>query len=143
MPTWKRNCLFIGCLLMAIAVATGALGAHGLESRIDQWYPDDAAKRLTNWETAVRYQVYHAIGLIALGILWPPVQRQRSAIISAVLFASGILLFSGCLYAWVLSDIKFLVHLVPIGGLSFIVGWCMMCWMIVSLSTEKQRKGNE
>lgn len=120
----NRIWLVLGCILAGLSVALGAFGAHGLESRIDVWYPDpdDSATRLANWETAARYQMYHALGLIALGLL---AQRRmnRSINVAGSLLLAGTCIFSGCLYMLVLTDARVLGAIVPIGGTLQLVGW--------------------
>ena len=104
-----------GAALAGLGVAAGALGAHGLKEVL-------SADRLHDFETAVRYQMYHAFGLIAAGLL---VGRgcPRAIRGAGTLFVLGILLFSGGLYGWIFTEIKPLVHIVPIGGLAWILGW--------------------
>ena len=114
--------LVVGCVLAGTAVALGAFGAHALESRLaDQ---ADAAKLLGSWETGVRYQFYHSLALIVVSLLWAN-RSCRWLTISAVLFCVGIVLFSGCLYLWVLTQasLRPLVWFVPLGGFSFLCGW--------------------
>jgi uncharacterized membrane protein YgdD (TMEM256/DUF423 family) len=118
----------LGALSAAIAVALGAFGAHGLEQQLPKWYtePGRAAEMLATWETAVRYQMYAAIGILQYG-LWSSIQKGRRPRGAASLVA-GTLLFSGLLYAWVLTESKPLVMLVPLGGLAMIVGWLMFAF---------------
>ena len=111
----------LGGLNAAIAVALGAWGAHGLESTIAEM--PELAKRLANWDTAVRYHLIHAIALILGGLLLAVQGRSRGVTVALYLFCVGILLFSGCLYGWVLIDQKTLVFPVPLGGSALIVGW--------------------
>jgi uncharacterized membrane protein YgdD (TMEM256/DUF423 family) len=82
----------------------------------------EIAKRLANFDTAVRYQMYHALGLVALGLL---ATRQRSAWFTAAgwLFLGGVAIFCGLLYALVFSGPKVLGAIVPLGGLAMIAGW--------------------
>ena len=102
----------------------GAFGAHGLQEWLPKHFPDDAAKRLANWESAVRYQMYHALAIILVGVV--TCQFPKLPIrLPACFFLIGITLFSGCLYGWVLTDIKPLVMIVPLGGVSLIVGWIL------------------
>ena len=99
----------------AIAVATGAFGAHGLADRLEP-------RMLEIWETAARYQMYHALALF--GAAWLAHQTQGpGANVAAIAFTMGILIFSGSLYALALSNVKVLGAITPIGGLAFIVGW--------------------
>ncbi len=126
-----RTWIGVGALLGAIGVSAGALGAHGLRQAIlpdgglDEASPEVQAtyqKRIDNYGVAVRYQMYHVPALILVGLL---LQREPSRAMQAAgwLFLTGTLLFSGFLYAWVLTQITWLVHIVPIGGTAFILGW--------------------
>jgi uncharacterized membrane protein YgdD (TMEM256/DUF423 family) len=120
----SRLFLISGSLFMLCAVALGAFGAHGLESRISEHL-------LQTWKTATQYQVYHALGLIGLG-LW----TEQKPITGWIKTAGGsliigIILFCGSLYALVLSGQTWLGIVTPFGGLAFLTGWC--CWMIAAI----------
>jgi uncharacterized membrane protein YgdD (TMEM256/DUF423 family) len=115
--------LTAGALFSALAVVIGAFGAHKLKSVMG---PD--APELATFDTGVRYQFYHSLAILAAGLLhaFSPMKAFR---VAAVLFAMGILLFSGSLYALVLLKATGSVGLgglgiiTPIGGLIFIAGW--------------------
>ena len=110
-----RILLLLGSLLAGIGVAAGAFGAHGLSGRL-------SPAALATYEKGVHYQLFHALALIAVGLL--ALQHPSWAIqLAGWAFLIGIGLFSGGLYAWVLSGFRPLVHIVPIGGVSFLVGW--------------------
>ena len=118
--TW----LISGAVFGLLAVAIGAFGAHGLEKAVANWdlTADQQAQRLHNWEVGVRYQMYHALALVLLGTLW----FVRPAIATKTTGAAwilGILIFSGCLYLYVLTGWKQFGMIVPIGGVSLLVGW--------------------
>ena len=110
-----RWILAAGALLAALATITGAFGAHALQARLT---PD----RLSIYETAVRYQFYHALALLAIGLLArasvAPLLRW-----SAVLIIAGIILFSGSIYALSFGAPRALGAVTPIGGLALIAGW--------------------
>jgi len=120
----QRTILCAGAVLGGLAVILGAFGAHGLKDAIPQWVADPAeqAKRLDAWEVAVRYQMYHALALLVIGIV---AQRQTSngLLWSAGLFVFGVLIFSGFLYGYALSGVKILGAIVPLGGTAMIIGW--------------------
>jgi uncharacterized membrane protein YgdD (TMEM256/DUF423 family) len=125
--------LICGSLLAGLAVALGALGAHGLEGRLKQpgMSVEELAngdKKLHNFEVGVRYQMYHALALFVLGLVASRSANSSSGLLQAAGFAFllGIVLFSGMLYGWVFTESKALVMLVPIGGVSFIVGWVLL-----------------
>src|SRR3954468_4389718 len=95
--------LFIAAVLGGLAVGAGAFGAHALKKHLAADSDTAAAERsLANWETAARYQMYHALALLAVGML---AARDRSGLLNAAGAAMtlGTLIFSGCLYALVLS----------------------------------------
>lgn len=112
----------LGSLNLALAVALGAFGAHGLKARL-------TAEQLAWWHTGCNYHFIHALGLLALGILAtsrPDLTWSRG--IGACLLA-GILIFSGSLYVMALGAPRWFGAITPIGGLAFIAGWL---WLAVS-----------
>jgi uncharacterized membrane protein YgdD (TMEM256/DUF423 family) len=112
--------LLAGSLLAALGVAAGAFGAHGLEGRV---VPD----RLAVYETAARYHIYHALALVLVAALLR--QRVRRALVAAAwLFGAGVVIFSGSLYALVLTDTPQLGAVTPLGGAAFIAGWGAVAW---------------
>jgi len=104
---------------MATGVALGAFGAHGLDGRVD-------ADLLSTWRTASDYHQMGALGLLALGIRPLPPALSRPGL----LIAAGTLIFSGSLYALVLTELRWLGALTPLGGLSLIVGWAWLGWVL-------------
>jgi uncharacterized membrane protein YgdD (TMEM256/DUF423 family) len=123
-----------GALIGALGVALGAFGAHGLGDRLAGWglSPEEVAKRLATYETAARYQMYHALALVAVGLLAQQ-SPTRACQIAGVAFLVGVLVFSGFLYALVLTGVKVLGAIVPIGGVAFIVGWLALAWAALGL----------
>lgn len=118
-----RTFVLIGALAGFIGVALGAFGAHGLKTRVS---PD----MLAVFETGVRYQMYHALALLLLGALAPTLS-PRLATIAGWGFIVGILVFSGSLYALVLSDIRILGAITPIGGIAFLIGWACLAYAAI------------
>ncbi|MBF6057075.1 DUF423 domain-containing protein [Thiomicrorhabdus sp. HH1] len=109
--------LQLGSLLLFLAVAAGAFGAHGLQDVF-------SAKQLDVWHKAVNYQVIHAFALLAVAVFLPVFPQGTSLWRKAGWsFLIGVLLFSGSLYLWALTGVKFLVFLTPIGGTAFLIGW--------------------
>jgi uncharacterized membrane protein YgdD (TMEM256/DUF423 family) len=115
-------------MLLALATASGAFGAHTLKSQI-------AAERLQLWETAVRYHFFHALGLIGVGLTLRALEGGASGLrgtaalrVAAALIVSGILLFSGSLYALALGAPRTLGVLTPLGGLAWIAAWLLFAW---------------
>ena len=122
-----RHILLAGIVLGGLGVALGAFGAHWLESAVRQWElsGEEQTKRLATWEVAVRYQMYHALALLAVGI-FAARHNNRWLGWSARFFIFGVAIFSGCLYTLVLSGVKILGAIVPIGGSCMIVGWILL-----------------
>jgi uncharacterized membrane protein YgdD (TMEM256/DUF423 family) len=116
-----RLALTLAAVLLAIAVALGAFGAHALKSRLT---PDLQAV----WQTAVQYHAWHALGLLAVGLYL--LHRPDASIAgwSAWLFIAGIVLFSGSLYALALTGTRMLGAVTPLGGAAFIAGWLAFAW---------------
>jgi uncharacterized membrane protein YgdD (TMEM256/DUF423 family) len=119
----------VGAILGALGVALGAYGAHGLTKQLAAWgyAGDELAKRVANHETAVRYQMWHALAIVLVGVAL----AGRSTPwwqASAWAFLCGVLIFSGLLYALVLTgpNFRWLGAVVPIGGVSLIAGWVLL-----------------
>jgi len=111
--------LVLGSLNMFVAVALGAFGAHGLKKLV-------AGELLATWNTAVLYHLIHALGLILVGVLcqlYPTLSQLSNA---AWLLLVGVVLFSGSLYVLVLSGVKPLGMITPLGGVSFLLGWLLV-----------------
>jgi len=108
-----------GAVLGALAVGAGAFGAHALEG--SRWEDD-----LPTFETAVRYQMYHALAILAVGFLHGIVKESRAVNVAGWAFTIGVALFSGGLYLWIFTDARPFVMVVPVGGTSLIVGWVAM-----------------
>ena len=116
-PNSGRRTVAAGAIFAMLAVLLGAFAAHGLKSTLD-------AYRLGIFETAVRYQMYHAIALLIAGtIASRPGYSPRWLKGAALAFGLGILLFSGSLYALALTGIGWLGAVTPLGGVAFIFGW--------------------
>jgi uncharacterized membrane protein YgdD (TMEM256/DUF423 family) len=125
----SRWALVVGALLAAAAVGLGAYAAHGLEKQVvSLGYESDLAKRLAWFETGARYQIYHAIGLMLVGIIAERRESIRLLKFAASLFVVGIVLFSGSLYAmsFLNANWKWLGAITPFGGLSFIMAWILL-----------------
>lgn len=107
-----------GAVFAGLAVAAGAFGSHGLREIL-------SAERLAVFETAVRYQMYHALALLILGgmLSRDPRPTFRRAAWS---FVIGIVLFSGSLYLVTLTGVRWFGAITPIGGVAFLVGWILV-----------------
>jgi uncharacterized membrane protein YgdD (TMEM256/DUF423 family) len=111
----ERLFLMIGALSGAIGVAAGAFGAHALRARVEP-------RMIEVFETGNRYQMYHALALIAAAWVagrWPGTLSSASG----WLFVAGTVIFSGSLYAMTLTGVRALGAITPIGGVCFIAGW--------------------
>lgn len=109
--------LAIAPILAGVAVAAGAFAAHALKSKLSE-------SALEIFETGARYQMYHALGLLLIGILLllaPSGQTWMTA--AGFAFLAGIVLFSGSLYGLSLTGMKWLGPITPLGGVAFMVGW--------------------
>lgn len=111
--------LLAGSLFAGLGVMIGAFGAHALKVTLER------TQRLETFETAVKYQFYHAIALLALGLLLFHIQH-RLLQFAGYSFIGGIIVFSGSLYILSLTGLKWLGAITPIGGLLFIAGWLFL-----------------
>jgi uncharacterized membrane protein YgdD (TMEM256/DUF423 family) len=109
-----------GAVLAAAAVAAGAIGTHFLKQTLE--LPE---AQLQTYEVAVRYQMVHALALILLGLVARR-GNSRWLVGAGTAFVLGVALFSGGLFAWLSTGIKLFVHVVPVGGLAWIVGWLLL-----------------
>ena len=111
-----------GAIAAFIAVAFGAFGAHSLKNRL-------TPEMLNIFETGVRYQMYHALGLLAVAWAssrWP----ENNLNASGWAFIVGIIIFSGSLYILSIFGIRWLGAITPIGGLAFLIGWAILVWSV-------------
>lgn len=115
--------IIIGSALAALAIAIGAFGAHGLKSRV-------SADDLVIFETGVRYQMYHSLALILLGLIG--VNFQSNIVqLPAILFLAGIIIFSGTLYLIPLTGLRWFGAITPIGGTALILGWIVLIFNLI------------
>ncbi len=117
----NRTAWVLGSLSAFVCVAAGAFGAHALESIV-------APDLLEVYETGVRYQMFHALALIAIGLAATHRPGARWAL-PIWLFAVGTVLFSGSLYVMALTGARWLGAVTPIGGLCFLAGWVATGWI--------------
>ena len=114
----ERLFFSLGAGSAMIAVAAGAFGAHALRARL-------SSEMLAVFETAARYQMYHALGLLAVAWAvprWPGPWAVRAG----WLFVAGTVLFSGSLYTLALTGIRWLGAVTPLGGVAFLAGWACL-----------------
>lgn len=114
----NRPALVAGALLAGLGVALGAFGAHALKASL----PPQA---LGWWQTAVQYQMWHALGLLLVGAL-----PQPRLGLAAALLGAGTILFSGSLYLMALTGARWLGAVTPLGGAAMIAGWALLAWRV-------------
>ncbi len=115
-----RAFFVLGALSAGMAVVLGAFGAHALRGRL-------AADMLAVFEVGVRYQMYHALALLA--VAWAYARWPGTAmIVAGWLFVLGTVIFSGTLYLLALTGQKWLGAITPLGGVAFILGWIVLAW---------------
>jgi uncharacterized membrane protein YgdD (TMEM256/DUF423 family) len=119
----ERTFFGLGAAFAFLGVALGAFGAHGLRGMLS---PGD----MQIFETGVRYQVYHALGLLA--VAWASTRWPAGTVTTAGwLMVAGILVFSGSLYALVLTGHRWMGAVTPFGGLCFLAAWALLAWTAV------------
>ena len=115
--------MFLGGLYGLLAVLLGAFAAHGLRDVVS----DDS---LSSWQTAVNYQMSHALVLLFTG-LWRQLGGPRLLGVAGSLFSIGVLAFSGSIYLLALLEVPWMGPLTPLGGLSLIGGWLCLCLAVL------------
>ena len=116
MVAGAKTFLALGGVAALLAVALGAFGAHALKNRIP-------AEMLAVWHTGVEYHLFHALGLLAVGLAAVHLPDSTLLKWSGWLMLAGIVLFSGSLYALALSGERWLGAVTPVGGLAFLAAW--------------------
>lgn len=121
-----RRIVICAALSGALAVIFGSFGAHGLDSfLVDRGYDGELVlKRLDQYDVAVRYHFYHSLALLGLAAL--PLGSVATRRWAFYMFLAGLLLFSGSLYALVLTNTPKLGAITPFGGLAWILAWLML-----------------
>jgi uncharacterized membrane protein YgdD (TMEM256/DUF423 family) len=116
-----RLALLFAAVFLFAAVASGAFGAHAMRSKLE---PDLMAA----FQTAVQYHFWHALGLLAVGILL--LQKPDSGALAAAgwLLVAGLVLFSGSLYALALTGVRGFGAVTPFGGIAFLAAWGALAW---------------
>ena len=123
-PT-SRRLIFSGAVFAMLAILVGAFAAHGLSQVLD-------AYALGLVETASRYQMYHALAMLLVGIImWNSSVSTRRLVLVAALFGAGILLFSGSLYLLALTGQRWWGAVTPFGGIAFVLGWITLAFAVM------------
>lgn len=115
----------LGAALGAIAVMAGAFGAHALKEMV----PPD---RLLTWKTAAEYNLLHALALVLAALVIDRIGPSTAGTIAGVALVVGVVLFSGSLYALVLSGVRGLGAITPLGGVALVIGWAALAVAIWS-----------
>jgi uncharacterized membrane protein YgdD (TMEM256/DUF423 family) len=114
-----KTFIIIGAINAFLAVALGAFGAHGLKDKLDPYYLDI-------WKTGVTYQMFHALGILAVAMLLGKAAASSLFSWSGWLMLLGIILFSGSLYVLSVTKISMLGIITPFGGVAFLTAWVLM-----------------
>jgi len=124
----ERKIFAAGSIFAGLGVIFGAFGAHALKTSL-------SPKMLDTFETGVRYQMYHGLGLLALAWAidrWP----ERRLVPAAWFLLAGTVVFSGSLYLLVLTGARWFGAITPIGGVALIVGWVFVAWRTLANSED-------
>jgi len=114
-----KTFIIIGAINAFLSVALGAFGAHAQEGKI-------SAKYIETWNTGVQYQMFHAIGILIIGVMLGNLAPSSLLSWSGWLMLIGTILLSGSLYVLSLSGIKVLGAIAPLGGVSFLAAWVLL-----------------
>lgn len=114
-----QTILIIGCIMMVLAVALGAFGAHALKKKLN-------ADMMKVYETGVQYHIAHGLGMLVVGTLGHSLTHSSLAVTAGWLLFVGIILFSGSLYVLSFTGVRKLGAITPLGGLAFIAGWIVL-----------------
>lgn len=115
----QKIVLLTAAVLGGLSVGIGAFGAHALRATLE------AGGRIETFETAVKYQFYHTLALLAIGILMYHIPDKRLGY-AAVSMIAGIIVFSGSLYILCLTGTRWWGAVTPLGGVALIVGWGLL-----------------
>lgn len=129
MNNTTKKFIQIGSILMALSVALGAFGAHGLKSILDE-------HMLKVYNTAVEYQFYHALGMFAVAFIASFDGVKKANLAGNIMLVSTII-FSGSLYIMTITSMKWLGAITPIGGTGFIIAWIILFISVKDIETKK------
>ena len=128
MPQTAKLFLILGSFNAALVVLLGAFGAHALKARL-------SAEMLAVYQTGVHYHLFHALGLIAVGLMATQIADSAYLKWSGWLMLAGIILFSGSLYVLSVSGLRWLGMVTPFGGISFILSWTLFVIAVLKASS--------
>ena len=124
MPFTAKLFLALGAAAAALGVVLGAFGAHALKARL-------GADMLSVWQTGVQYHLWHALGIVAVGVLAFHLPGSAPLKWAGWLMLAGIVLFCGSLYALALSGERWLGAVTPVGGIAFLAAWALFIAAVV------------
>lgn len=110
--------LILGGIMLFLAVALGAFGAHALKERLNE-------SQQKTYQTGVQYHLAHGLGLVLIGLYAGMAEQSSLAVLAGWFIFAGIVLFSGSLYALSLAGIRKLGAITPLGGVAFLAGWVL------------------
>jgi len=114
-----QTLIILGSIMMFLAVALGAFGAHALKRKL-------SADMIKIYETGVQYHLIHGLGIILIGLLADRLESSSLVMLAGWLMFAGIILFSGSLYTLSVTGIRKLGAITPLGGIAFLAGWVMI-----------------
>jgi uncharacterized membrane protein YgdD (TMEM256/DUF423 family) len=123
---------YVGAVLAGLSVAAGAFGAHSLKGII-------SVDMLVVFETAVRYQMYHALALLVVSGMLKHVP-ERGLRVAGWCFVAGIALFSGSLYVVALTSTRWIGAITPLGGVAFLAGWMTLAWNLWQQKGKREER---
>ena len=129
--------IFWGAVLSGLAVGIGAFAAHGLKDSLE------ASGYTHAFETGVKYHFYHALGLLATGILGHLFPEKKEIKAASLAMTLGIAIFSGSLYALSLTGQRWLGAITPIGGVGFIFAWAILAKAFFKNSNSTEQKSEK
>ncbi len=118
-----QSLVIAGALLALLGVGVGAFGAHALKERL-------APDLLAVYQTGVQYHLWHALGVILIGVLTHMLPAAKMLPIAGWLMVAGIALFSGSLYALSVTGVRTLGAITPLGGLAFLAAWGTVAYAV-------------
>jgi uncharacterized membrane protein YgdD (TMEM256/DUF423 family) len=116
-----RIALCSAAVFLFAAVALGAFGAHALKAKL-------APESMAVYQTAVQYHFWHALGLLAVGVLLGQRPEGGALVVAAWLLIAGLILFCGSLYALALTGVRGWGAVAPVGGVAFLAAWAALAW---------------
>ncbi len=129
MPVPAKTFLFLGALACLLAVLLGAFGAHALRGKL-------SADLLAIYQTAVQYHFWHALGLLAIGIVAMHLPASAALRWAGWLMLTGMVIFSGSLYLLAITGVRWLGAITPIGGTALIASWALFAVAIAKASSS-------